>query len=121
MSTALARLRAHSEALLAQGPKSFEVPELADPQTGEALRIYVWPITAREKGLILREVEEGDKGTALTKTIVLRARDANKQPLFSPDDLDALLDMSLDGLLERIASKISSAWPSVSTEEAKGN
>ena len=47
MSTALARLRAHSEALLAQGPKSFEVPELADPQTGEALRIYVWPITAR--------------------------------------------------------------------------
>lgn len=121
MDDAMARLRAYSKALLATGPKSFEVPELEDPADGSALKIYVWPASARERGVIFGAMHNEDWARVQVQTLVLRARDANKQPLFSEKDVEELLDLGLGGLLDSICQKINAAWPRVTVEEAKGN
>lgn len=121
MSDALARLRAYSEQILAKGPKSFEVPELADPSTGAALRVYVLPMTAREKAAILRPLDEGDMMGMAIQTIINRARDEHGRPLFVPEDIEAFLEMRLDDVLERVAIQIGSLWANVTVEEARGN
>lgn len=120
-SDVMASLRAYSDALVARGPKSFVVPELLDRATGEPIRIFVWPITGLQKREIMKSVADGDKMGIVARTIVQRAMDENRRPLFAEKDIEDMLALSLGDLLEGISIQISQAWSLPTVEEARGN
>ncbi|MBM4117830.1 hypothetical protein FJ251_08815 [bacterium] len=85
-----------------KAPRRFELPELADQETGEPARIYVWPITLDEMGKI-----NSRKGTeSIAMTLIVRARREDRSPFFAEAEIASLMNEGDAVLLGNLAKKI---------------
>lgn len=86
-------------------PHRIVVEEWIDPETDAPLEIFVWPANMATRDKIYRAIAEGGL-EAVVLTIILRAKDGNKQPLFQMKDKSDLMKFVDADILARIATEI---------------
>ncbi len=106
------RARAH---YAAHGTQSMEVPEWGDDAP---LMVYWTPITLSERQKIANRAKDGQSQDAMAYAVILKARDAKGDPLFTLEDKHALIHGVDATVVDRIAAAMLAA-PTV--EEAEKN
>ena len=101
----LERARVHFGDL---GVKSIEIPEWGD-EKGPAV-IYVTPMTLAEKRKLYKTGANSDLGV-LADVLILKAKDADGNKLFTIEDKHALLNEVDSEVLTRVAQEILAARP----------
>mgnify|MGYP006306344387 FL=1 len=92
---------------VASAPRIIEVPEWADPETGEPQQIHIWPASLHELELV-RKRAGGDENslTMLVETLIVRARDGERKPLFQPGHCARLMREADTKVLTRVVREI---------------
>ena len=88
-----------------QTTKKITVPEWQDDK-GKPLEIFYTPMNLAEKRKLFRLMKQDDVG-ALADLLIMKARDADGNRLFSPEDKDDFLFKVDPDVLSEVASKIS--------------
>lgn len=107
------RARAH---FAGQGTHSIEVPEWGDDAV--PLVIYWTPITCAERQKIAARYKDGHSQEALVYAIIIKAKSANGDMLFTLEDKQALMTGVDVSVIDRIAAEIL-ATPTI--EDAEKN
>lgn len=109
MSDAISRVRAHFDAL---APKVIIVPEW------DGLQIHTTPVTIAERGRIYGKADANDH-ELICRILIVKAKDANGQPLFTQADLPALMHHSSPEVVVRVAGEIMASGSPDATELGK--
>jgi hypothetical protein len=100
MSDVMARISAHFSAL---GKKRMEVPEWGGPDG--PLVLFAEPMTVGDRSRVYRHAKN-DSLEFLVRTIVLKAKDAEGQPVFDVGDVHGLMTTADARVVERVANEI---------------
>jgi hypothetical protein len=84
--------------------KSREVKVIEVPEWGDLL-IYVEPMTLKEKQKLLKNIKQDELGV-IVEALVLKAKDAEGNKLFTIEDKLKLLNSADPDVISRIASEI---------------
>ena len=95
------RARAHFSA---QGANSIDVPEWGD-ESGP-LSVFWTPITCAERQKITARYKDGQSQEALVYALILKAKDAKGDLLFTLEDKHALMNGVDVSIVDRIANAI---------------
>lgn len=95
---------AHFDAI---GTREIEIPEWDTT-------LYVTPFTLAEKKALLK-ASKGDDVEFMTRTLILKAKDKEGEPVFQLDDKHKMMHKVHPAVLERVVGKIAE----VSTIEEK--
>lgn len=86
-------------------PRVIKVEEWAD-ENGDALSIYVFPLTVKDLDLFSHLASDNLNLTNMADILISRARDIEGKPLFSDDDKDAIVN-DLDAMVvSRVVGEI---------------
>jgi hypothetical protein len=88
-----------------QTTKKITVPEWQDDK-GKPLEIFYTPMNLAEKRKLFRLMKNDDVG-ALADLLIMKAKDADGERLFKPEDKDDFLFKVDPDVLSDVASKIS--------------
>ncbi len=86
-------------------PRVIEVPEWGD-ESGP-LRVHVWPANLKTRNKIYAYAKDGSL-EALVESLILRARDEDKLPIFSPGDRELLMTRVDPEVIARVVQEINS-------------
>jgi hypothetical protein len=88
-----------------QDTRRIEVPEWADSE-GKGGIIYAEPLTLAEKGNIKKQTDRRGEIDALIYVLILKARDAQGEPIFTLEDKQALKHKIDPDVIARVVSEI---------------
>jgi len=97
MTDAISRIRAHFDAL---APKKIIIPEW------DNLEVHATPVTLAEHNRIYKGREEASAYDIVIEVLIVKARDAKGQPLFTIADRPSLLNHADPGIVARVAGEI---------------
>lgn len=98
----IAAARKHFEAM---ETRSMPVPEWTPEGAAEPMRVYWQPLTLRERSTIYKHAKNDDM-QALARAIIVAARDAQGDRLFTIEDLPVLMRQVDPAVVTRLASSI---------------
>lgn len=97
----LDRAKAHFSSL---SRPAIEVPEWGDDSG--PLKIYHTPLTLKEKQLIRNRRDSEGVMAAMAQTLIIKAKDALGNPLFTIEDKQGLMTGVDSDVVERVAAEI---------------
>lgn len=86
-------------------PKRIVVEEWLDPETGEAVEIFVTPMTLKEMQIIAKKTK-GDEVEALAEVLILKAKKADGTKHFSLQDKPTIMRLTDTKVIGDIAKEI---------------
>jgi len=114
---AIDRVKAHWSELITQR-REITVPEWGD--AGGPLVIHVRPTNMAQRSKLMKLGQANDLAFC-AETLILRARDADGAPLFTPKDADTLMTSCDPDVLVRVAGEINEDLQDLANDDEGGS